>query len=81
MKRLYPLDHALAAGMVARRRALRWSQNRLALEAALSEGLVAKLETLRVPYSPEHLRAVEAALTVGEAGSTHQRVQAAAGVR
>ena len=81
MKQLYPLDHALAARLVARRRALGWSQNRLALEAGLSEGLVAKLETLRVPYSPEHLRAVEAALADGEAGSTHQRVQAAVGVR
>ena len=80
MQRVYPLDHALAARLVARRRALHWSQNRLALAAGLSEGLIAKLETLRVPYSPPHLRAVEAALAAGEA-SQPERVTSVAEVR
>lgn len=74
MKRLYPLDHGLAAANTTRRRALRWSQNELALRAGLTEGLVAKLETLRTPYSPEHRAAIEAALAAGEAEAGPARV-------
>jgi transcriptional regulator with XRE-family HTH domain len=66
MKRIHPLDPALAAALAARRRALGWSQNRLALAARLTEGLVAKLETNRVPITPEHRAALEAALEAGE---------------
>jgi transcriptional regulator with XRE-family HTH domain len=66
VKRLYALDPTLAQRLTARRRALRWSQNALALKAGLTEGLIAKVETLRTPYAPEHRRAIEAALDAGE---------------
>lgn len=65
-KRLYSLDSALAATNADRRRRLRWSQNRLALEAGLTEGLIAKLETCRVPFTPDHAAAIEHALSLGQ---------------
>jgi transcriptional regulator with XRE-family HTH domain len=65
-KRIYPLNPTLAATVAERRRALRWSQNRLALAAGLTEGLVAKLETCRTPFTPAHWAGVERALAAGE---------------
>ena len=53
-KRIYPLDQSLAAIVADRRRRLRWSQNGLALAAGLTEGLIAKLETCHVPFTPAH---------------------------
>jgi transcriptional regulator with XRE-family HTH domain len=70
MRRLYPLGQSLAAQIVARRRALRWSQNRLALEAGMTEALIAKLETNRLPITPEHRRAIEVALARNERGAS-----------
>jgi hypothetical protein len=66
MPRVYPLDPPLVRKIVTRRRALRWSQNYLALEAGLTEGHVQKLETLRLGVSPAARRAIEAALERGE---------------
>jgi hypothetical protein len=66
MPRVYPLDPQLAQEIVARRRALHWSQNCLALEAGLTEGHIQKLETLRLGISPLARQAIEAALQRGE---------------
>ncbi len=82
MKRLYSLDADLASRYVARRRALGWSQNRLALAAGLTEGLIAKLETLRLPIAPAHRAAIDAALDAGErAAAPHRHSALAAGRR
>jgi transcriptional regulator with XRE-family HTH domain len=67
MKRIYAIDPDLAARLAARRRALGWSQNRLALASGLTEPVICKAETLRVPISPAQRTAIEAALTAGEA--------------
>ncbi|HVA89914.1 MAG TPA: hypothetical protein VNL71_08715 [Chloroflexota bacterium] len=80
MKRIYALDPTLAQRLTARRRALRWSQNALALKAGLTEGLIAKVETLRTPYAPEHLRAIEAALDAGEREAAGPPSRVTAGV-
>lgn len=74
MKRLHPLDPTRAAEIVARRRNLGWSQNRLALAANLTEGLIAKLETLRTPISPAHGAAIDTALDAGERERQHAAV-------
>jgi hypothetical protein len=66
MPRRYPLDASLAAVLVRRRQSLRWSQNRLALAAGLSEGAVQKYETLRLPIPPYARTAMEAALQAAE---------------
>ena len=66
MHRLYPIDPELARRMAERRRRLRLTQNQVALAAGLSESTVAKLETSRLPFSPEHLSAVECALAAAE---------------
>jgi hypothetical protein len=66
MPRVYPLDPQLVQAIVARRRALCWSQNSLALAAGLTEGHVQKLETLRLGVSPAARKAIEAALQRGE---------------
>ena len=81
MKRLYPLDPTLAAQIVGRRRALRWSQNRLALEAGMTEALIAKLETSRLPITPDHSAAIEAALDAGERAAAPHPQPALAGGR
>jgi predicted transcriptional regulator len=65
-KRVHPLQPALAESVAARRRNLRWSQNALALRSGMSEGLVAKLETCRVPFTPAHAASIERALLTGE---------------
>lgn len=64
--RRYPLDRELAQGFVHRRRELRLTQNDVALAAGLSESTVAKLETLRLPFTPEHRAAVERVLADAE---------------
>jgi transcriptional regulator with XRE-family HTH domain len=51
---------------VRRRRALGWSQNDLALAADLTEGAVAKYETLRCPIPPDKRAAMERALAEAE---------------
>jgi transcriptional regulator with XRE-family HTH domain len=66
MPRRHPLDAALAARLVQRRQELRWSQNRLALAAGLSEGAVQKYETLRLPIPPYARVAMETALAAAE---------------
>jgi transcriptional regulator with XRE-family HTH domain len=66
MARLYPLDPALAQSLVQRRRALGWSQNDLALAADLTEGALAKYETLRCPIPPAKRAAMERALAEAE---------------
>jgi hypothetical protein len=62
-KRIYSLDPPVDATVADRRRRLRWSQNRLVLETGLTEGLIAKLETCRVPFTPAHTAAIELALS------------------
>jgi transcriptional regulator with XRE-family HTH domain len=64
--RLQPLDPSLAQSVVRRRRALGWSQNDLALAANLTEGAIAKYETLRCPIPPEKRALLEAALADAE---------------
>lgn len=82
MRRIHALDPAVAADVAARRRALRWSQNRLALAAGMTEALIAKLETSRVPFTPAHRAAIEAALARGEReASSPARAAALAGAR
>jgi predicted transcriptional regulator len=66
MPRLHPLDPALVESLVRRRRALRWSQNDLALAAGLTEAFVQRMETLRYPVPPEKRAALEGALAKAE---------------
>jgi DNA-binding transcriptional regulator YdaS (Cro superfamily) len=69
VKRSHPIDPALAAHLAARRRAAGLSQNALALRLGLSESVITKCETCRVPLSPERRAAIEQALA--EAESPH----------
>jgi transcriptional regulator with XRE-family HTH domain len=64
--RQIPLDHDLAADLARRRRALRLSQNALALRAGLSETAVTKYETLRTAIPAEARVALERALSDAE---------------
>jgi hypothetical protein len=72
MSRLHPLDPDLARSLAMRRRALGWSQNRLALAATrcssadLTEAAIAKYETLRCPIPPDKWAAIEHALSQAE---------------
>jgi len=69
VSRLNPLDPLFACALLGRRRALGWSQNRLALAAGLTESYLQKVETLRQGATPEARIAIEAALAQGEARS------------
>jgi transcriptional regulator with XRE-family HTH domain len=73
MPRLYPLDASVAQSLAQRRRALGWSQNDLALAAGLTEGAIAKYETLRCPVPPSKLDALERALAEAEVRQTAMR--------
>ena len=64
--RRYALDRELARHFILRRRGLRLTQNDVAIAAELSESTIAKLETLRLPYTPEHRAAIERALDEAE---------------
>ena len=72
MRRLFPLDLALATRLVERRQALGWSQNRLALASGLSEAAVQKYETLRCPLPPHAREVIERAL--GDAEQSREQV-------
>jgi transcriptional regulator with XRE-family HTH domain len=60
MRRI-PLDAELAAALVRRRRALRLSQNALALRAGLSEAALSKYETMRTSIPAEARGSLERA--------------------
>jgi predicted transcriptional regulator len=66
VKRYHPIDPALAAQLAARRRAVGLSQNDLALRLGLSESIITKCETCRVPLSPERRAAIEQILAEAE---------------
>lgn len=57
-----PIDPQLGATLAERRRAARVTQNEIALELAVSEGTISKIETARVPVPPHVRAAYEAAL-------------------
>lgn len=62
MRRITPIDPQTAAALVARRRAVGISQNALALAIGVSEGTISKIETCRVPITPEMRQALDEAL-------------------
>ena len=57
-----PIDPQLGATLAERRRAARVTQNEIALELAVSEGTISKIETARVPVPPHVRTAYESAL-------------------
>ncbi len=57
-----PIDPQLGATLAERRRAARVTQNEIALELAVSEGTISKIETARVPVPPHVRAAYESAL-------------------
>jgi DNA-binding transcriptional regulator YdaS (Cro superfamily) len=77
VKRSHAIDPVLAAALAARRRAVGLSQNELALRLGLSESVITKCETCRVPVSPERRAAIERALA--EAQSCRARPEPVAG--
>jgi hypothetical protein len=77
MPRPYPLDPTAAASINARRRALGWSLQRLAMACDLSEGAVAKYLTLRCCMAPAVRAALEQALSDAEAEQTRLHRQEA----
>ncbi len=68
MRRIYPLDPASAQRLTNRRRTLGLTQNAIALATGLSESTIAKLETLRLPFSPEHRAVIDRTLDEAERG-------------
>lgn len=62
MRRTTVIDPGLAASLATRRRASRVTQNALALELGVSEGMISKWETCRVPVPPSLAARIEAAL-------------------
>lgn len=66
MKRTHAIDPILAAQLATRRRAAGLSQNEVALRLGLSESVITKCETCRVPLSPERRAAIEGVLTEAE---------------
>ncbi len=73
MRRTIPIDPQTAAAITARRRAAGIPQNTLALAIGVSEGTISKIETCRVPVTPEMREALERAF----ADLTRARVVAA----
>jgi transcriptional regulator with XRE-family HTH domain len=68
------LDPPLVAELVRRRKALGWSQTRLALETGLTASLIGQYETLHTGLSPEAKEAVLSALAQAEAERTGTQV-------
>jgi transcriptional regulator with XRE-family HTH domain len=66
VKRTHAIDPILAAQLAARRRAAGLSQNEVALRLGLSESVITKCETCRVPLSPERRAAIEDVLAEAE---------------
>ncbi len=68
-----PIDTLKVQQLVRKREALGISQLRLAREAGLSEGIVARVESLRQGLTPQREQMVQAALRRLEQGSPHER--------
>ncbi len=62
MRRTIPINPQTAAAVAARRRMHGLTQNAVALEVALSESTISKIETARVPCPPQTAAAIERAI-------------------
>ncbi len=62
MRRTNPISPQIAAAIAARRKHHGLTQNAVALEVALSEATISKIETARVPCPPEMVVLIERAI-------------------
>jgi predicted transcriptional regulator len=60
------VNRDLAASLAHRRRAVGLTQNEVALATGLTETIICRLETLRLPISPERRALIEQVLTEAE---------------